>query len=125
VLAQWHEALASVAAVTSAAVSVAFALAALLPAEAGFSLAVPVSGVLPEPPPDGAVLSDGVGLPVSDGDGEGEPVVVLGLAVGDGLDESIEAAGDDDPVLYTFGVWLHDGEGLGVLDAEERGVFVA
>ena len=108
--------LAPAAAVTSAAVSVA-----LLPAEAGFSLAVPVSAVLPEPPLDGAVvLSDGFGLEESEGVGEGELVVALGLAVGDGLDEMIGATVDDgdDPALYSFVGWLHDGEGRADLDVE-------
>ena len=115
-----HEVLALAAAVTSAAVSVAFAL---LPAEAGFSLAVPVSAVLPEPPLDGAVLvlSDGFGLEVSDGVGEGELVVVLGLVVdGIGVGEMIGAPDGDDPGLYSFVPWLHDGDGLAELDVEER-----
>ena len=112
-----HEVLAPAAAVTSAAVSVA-----VLPAEAGFSLAVPVLAVPPEPPLDGAVvLSDGFGLDESEGAGEGELVVALGLAVGDGLDEMIGATVDDgDPVLYSFVGWLHDGEGPADLDVEER-----
>jgi hypothetical protein len=113
-----HEVVAP-AAVTSATVSVAFALP---PAEAGFSLAVPVAGVLSEPPLDGAVLlSDGLGLEVSEGDGVDDDVVVLGLVVvGAGL-ELMDGADDAAPVLYGVAVRLHDGEGFGELDAEERG----
>ena len=94
--------LAPVASETSAAVSVAFASTALPPAEAGFSLAAPVSGVLAEPPLDGVVLSDGLGLDVSDGDGVDVGVVLrLGDPVGVGGDESIDAPGDADFDLYT------------------------
>ena len=115
-----HEVLAPAAAVTSAAVSVAFAP---LPAEAAFSLAVPVSGVLPEPPLADEVLSDGFGLAVSDGDGdgEGEGVVVLWLVVGAGVDESIVGPDDADLVSYGVAVGLHDGDGLADFDLEECG----
>ena len=111
------------AAETSAAVSVAFALAALLPAEAGFSLAVPVPAVLSEPPLDGVVLSDGAGLEVTDVVGAGEVVVVLGLVVlgvGVGVGGTIGAPDDADGGVNTTAGWLHDAEGLGLLAVEER-----
>jgi hypothetical protein len=78
--------------------------------------------VLAEPPLDGVVLSDGAGLPVSDGDGEGDVVVVVGLlVVGAGVDESIGESGDTVDVLNGAAVrGVHDVEGLGELGAEGR-----
>jgi len=68
------------------------------------------------------MLSDGAGLEVSDGDGEGELVVVLGLVVvGAGVDDWIDGADDPDSDLNGVAVGLHDGEDFGELDAEERG----
>lgn len=108
---EWHEV---VAAVTETSAAVSVALTALPSAD-------PASAVLAEPPLDGAVLSDGVGLGLSDGDGEDDGVV-LGLPVDGGLDESIGAAGvDDGPVWYGVAVWLHDGEGFAECAGEELG----
>lgn len=109
-----------VAAEDSAPDCVAFALPALRPAEAGFSLATPAAGVPPVPPVDADVVPVGVGVALTDGDGD-DDVVELGLADPVGLGDWTGGAVDACPELLGAGLGLHVRELLGERDAEPDG----